>query len=143
MYSVTQKTANGLVALNISGKMSAREYMEICSLLREAVEQHEHVDLLWELDGFYGWNLFVLWKAANVATASSIDLRRVAVVGERHWHSRTRPLVRAFHGETRYFELSQRTPALRWLRTGHVTPRAGGRIIGRVRRFDKPSRSGR
>ena len=137
MFSVTDETLKHFVALKISGKLSTREYANICTVLQEAARQHEHVDLLWQFEDFRGWNLFVLWKAAIVATRDEINLRRVAVVGERKWHSWTRPLVRGFHGDTRYFEPRQRLPALRWVRTGQWNPGTGGRVIGRVRRFDR------
>lgn len=136
MYSLERETAEGVIALKISGRLSKREYVGICALLREAIGRHEHVDLLWELVDFRGWKLFAFWEAAKVATAGEINLRRVAVVGDKQWHSWTRPLVRGFHADTRYFAGTERAPALRWLLYGG--PTTAGRKIGRVRAFDKP-----
>ena len=136
MYSLDRETAEGLVILKISGALSKREYADICILLREATGRHEQVDLMWELVDFRGWKLFTLWEAVKVATAGEINLRRVAVVGEWAWHSRTRALVRGFHAETRFFVTAERALAVRWLLYGR--PTTAGRQIGRVRAFDRP-----
>lgn len=136
MYSLQRETAEGVVVLKISGKLSKRDYLGICTLLREALSRHDHVDLMWELAHFRGWKIFAFWEAAKVAVAGQINLRRVAVVGDENWHSRTRPLVRGFHADTRYFAVTERAAALRWLLYG--APTKTGRKIGRVRAFDKP-----
>jgi len=136
MYSLARETAEGVVVLKISGKLSKRDYLGICTLLREATSRHDHVDLLWELVNFRGWKIFAFWEAAKLAVAGAINLRRVAVVGDKSWHSRTRPLVRGFHADTRYFAETERAAALRWLLYGG--PTTAGRKIGYVRVFDKP-----
>lgn len=136
MYSLARETAEGVLVLKISGKLSKRDYLGICTVLREALGRHNHVDLMWELVHFRGWKLFAFWEAAKLAVGGDINLRRVAVVGDRNWHSRTRPLVRAFHADTRYFDGTERAAALRWLLYGG--PTTAGRKIGSVRAVDRP-----
>lgn len=116
MYSVTPDTPGRLVRLTISGRVSGREYEEICSLLSEAIGTRRVVDLLCELDeSFRGITLPVLWRAARVAVANETNLRRVAVIGGKKSYKWARALVRGFHAETRYFEQTHRSQAMRWL----------------------------
>lgn len=115
MYSVTSAMGAKLMTLTLSGKVSGREYTEIRRLLRQALENHQTVDLLCELDGFRGIGIAAMWRAARVATENDTNLRRVAVVGERERYKWARALVRAFHAETRYFQPTHRAQALRWL----------------------------
>lgn len=131
MYAVTWEATPGLMTMKLSGKVSGKEYAEICKAIRGAVEKNPPVDLLCELDGFRGIGLTAMWRAALTATENSTNLRRVAVVGEPTRYKWARVLVRGFHAETRYFDQAHRTRAIRWLekaaRHGASSP-AGGFI---------------
>jgi SpoIIAA-like len=118
MFSVTSAFGANLMILTLSGKVSGKEFSEICQLLRVALEKNKAVDLFCELEGFRGIGLTAMWRSALVATEKAIKLRRVAVVGERSRYKWARVLVRGFHAETRYFDPGHRTRALRWLEKG-------------------------
>jgi hypothetical protein len=116
MFSQTKRTNEGLVEITLSGRVSGREYREICELLIEATQKRTKVDLFCELEeSFRGITLPVLWRAAVVGPEGIIKLRRVAVVGARKAYKWARVMVRAFHAETRYFDRAHRTRAFRWL----------------------------
>lgn len=116
MFSQTARADDRVVEIKLSGRVSGRDYREICALLTEAISKRARVDLFCELDeSFRGISLPVLWRAAFVASEGVIKLRRIAVVGERKGYKWARVIVHAFHGETRYFDRAHRTRALRWL----------------------------
>ena len=121
MLSQISKAETNPVAINVSGRVSGREYREFCELLNEALQKRPKVDLFCELDeSFRGISLPVLWRAALASSEGVIKLRRIAVVGERKSYKWARVMVRAFHAETRYFDRAHRTRALRWLEKGSV-----------------------
>lgn len=121
MFSQIARANDKVVEIKLSGRVSGRDYREICALLTEAINKRARLDLFCELDeSFRGISLPVLWRAAFVASEGVIKLRRVAVVGERKGYKWARVMVRAFHGETRYFDRAHRTRALRWLEKGTV-----------------------
>lgn len=123
MYSQVPDSNLGLVRLRMSGRVSRHDYKEICALLSRSLEKQRTVDLLCELDAsFTRPSLLVLWEGAQVASASLIKLRRVAVVGEPRSYKWARVLVRGFHAETRYFDPAHRTRAVRWLQKGPTYP---------------------
>lgn len=115
MYSMTTARDANPITFTLSGKVSGREYVQMCGLLREALEKNRSVSLLCELNDFRGIGLMALWRAARVATENAINLRRVAVVGDRSGYKWARALVRSFHAETRYFQQTHRSQAVRWL----------------------------
>lgn len=117
------KTANGrVVEIKLSGRISGHEYGEVCALLEDAILKHKAVSLLCELDqSFRGITLPVMWRTALTAAEGLIKLRRVAVVGERKGYKWARVMVRAFHGDTRYFERAHCTRALHWLEHASVS----------------------
>ena len=120
-----------LMTLTFSGKVSGKEYTEMCKLLQEALNRNEAVDLLCELEGFRGIGLSVMWRAARVSAANSIKLRRVAVVGESAGYKWARVLVRGFHAETRYFARPHRTQCVRWVNASNpVRTDAGASFAG-------------
>src|SRR5581483_4725367 len=119
MYSQLSETKPNLVRLQISRKVTAREYKEICALISDKIAKQGAVDLLCELDpSFRRVSVGVVWKGAFVAAENAIKLRHVAVVGERRAYKSARVLVRGFHADTRYFDIGQRTRAARWLEKG-------------------------
>lgn len=119
--------------IKLSARLSGREFSEICELLEEAIRKRTKVDLFCELDeSFRGISLSVLCRAAVTSSEGIIKLRRVAVVGEKRSYKWARIVVRAFHGETRYFEPAHRTLALRWLK------KADGKIgLSRTRKLSR------
>jgi predicted N-acetyltransferase YhbS len=132
MYSLTQAPSDNIVRLKFSGKISGKEYREICVSLRRALDQNQNISLLCELDDFRGVGPVALWRAALVATENRTNFRRVAVVGERSSYKWARALVRGFHAETRYFDQAHRTRAIGWLvkPTEHGATASGIGILG-------------
>jgi hypothetical protein len=126
MFSQTKRIDERVVEIKLSGRVSGREYHEICELLSEAVQKRARVDLFCELDeSFRGISLPVLWRAAVASSERLIKLRRIAVVGARKSYKWARVMVRAFHAETRYFDRAHRTRAFRWLEKGTVNVESG------------------
>ena len=131
MISVTSAMGAKLMTLTLSGKVSGKEYTEICKVLEKALSRNQTVDFLCELEGFRGIGLSVMWRAARVSSANSIKLRRVAVVGQSAGYKWARILVRGFHAETRYFDPGNRTHAVRWLNASNpVRTDAGTSLAG-------------
>jgi hypothetical protein len=133
MFSQAKRTDEGFVEIKLSGRVSGREYQEICDLLSEAIQKRPKVDLFCELDeSFRGISLPVLWRAAVAASEGTIKLRRVAVVGARKSYKWARVMLRAFHAETRYFDRAHRTRAFRWLEkaTVNVDPGPERTLLG-------------
>ena len=119
MYSQLPEPKSSLIRLQISGKVSAREYKEICALISQRIAKQGVVDLLCQLHpSFRRVSVGAFWKSAFVAAENAIRLRHIAVVGERQAYKWARVLVRGFHADTRYFDIGQRTRAARWLEKG-------------------------
>ena len=119
MYSQLPATKSSLIRLQISGKVSAHEYKQICALIRQRIAKQGVVDLLCELDpSFRRVSVGAFWKSALVAAENAIRLRHIAVVGEWRAFKWARVLVRSFHADTRYFDIGQRTRAAYWLEKG-------------------------
>lgn len=150
MYSEIPDANPTVVRLRISGKVTERDYKQICRLLRQRLEQTRTVDLLCELDeSFTRVSLPVLWQSALVASSKEIQLQRIAVIGVRAGYKWARALVRSFHAETRYFDPAHRTRALRWLEKGPAYPDAqrpqkfAGDANYRIQRNGRSSRAGK
>ena len=149
MYVLTPISSGRVVKLTLFRKISAREYAEICSRLQEAIQTWHFVDLFCELDAsFQGITWPVLWKAARVASANAINLRRVAVVGDSKGYKWARVIVRSFHADTQYFAQVHCTRARAWLErgAGDFAPHTDQKLAGDAGYRDKPgapSRGGR
>ena len=149
MYVLTPISSGRVVKLTLFRKVSAREYAEICSRLQEAIQTWHFVDLFYELDAsFQGITWPVLWKAARVASANTINLRRVAVVGDSKGYKWARVVVRGFHAETEYFAPVHRTRARTWVEGGggDFAPQTEQKLAGGAGYYFRkgaPTRTGR
>lgn len=144
MYTLSAKSSGRVVQLTLLRKLSAREYAEICSRLRETIQTWNFVDLLCEIDAPFRGTWPVLWKAALVASGNEVNLRRVAVVGDSKHYKWARVIVRGFHAETQYFPTVHRTRARTWLEKGAAdfAPKSEQKLAGdagyRVKQGDPP-----
>ncbi|MFT5721253.1 MAG: hypothetical protein ACI9W6_001566 [Motiliproteus sp.] len=100
-----------------SGLLTDNDYKNfLIPQVREAMEAHPSIRLLFQLEGFRGWELQAAWDDLVFGLEINPRVERLAVIGEQQWERWMAKLATPFtHGEVRYFEPSQISQAWQWL----------------------------
>lgn len=105
-----------LFAVMLADSLSGEDYNRIVPPMEAKIAQHGKINLYWEMVDFDGWQPEGLWKDLKFDVKHINSFHKVAMVGEKKWQDWLTQLTKPFTpAEVRYFDLSQREEAMRWV----------------------------
>ena len=126
MFDILDETQDDVVAIRV-GHGTKRGYKELYSLLAETTERYGAVNVYEEVpDRTAATFLSHLHSVIpDLRYGSDFTIHRYAATGDTRWAKLlfdwwqiVRPIWPVAPDTMRYFDLTERTAALRWLRTG-------------------------
>lgn len=116
MFRELTESTPAVAAFVMSGTLTKEDYDQIVPLLESRIKAHGEISLYWEMEDFKGWTPSALWADTKFDVSHHDDFKRIALVGEKTWHSWMEPLMKPFtSAEVRYFDQGERETALRWV----------------------------
>lgn len=117
MYKILSESQGNLVALRISGKIEAEDFKTLTPFLEGRIRVFGKLRLYWEMRDFDGWTFDGFWADAGFDSKHKDDFIRIAMVGDKKWHEWMTKLMKPFtSAELKYFDLSESSEALEWVR---------------------------
>lgn len=116
MLEILKETEGDLVAVQVSGKLTERDFDRYRVLLREKMALYGEIRLYFEMRAFTGWKPGSFLENALFDLVHGRKFRKVAMVGEKDWQrwaAGLADLVKA--GRVRYFPWSEREFAKAWI----------------------------
>ncbi len=108
-----------LVAVRVSGTLSAADVEAYRRLLEPVMQQYGTARLYFEMVDFHGWTPGGFAGNALFDLTHGAAFGNVAMVGDQKWQDWIATLVDPVKkGEVRYFNLADRDAALQWLGYG-------------------------
>jgi hypothetical protein len=105
-----------LIAVRVSGTLTSADVAAFEHLLEPVMHRNDSVRLYFEMVDFRGWEPAGFVKHGLFDLTHGRQYSNVAMVGEKKWQDWITTLVDPVKkGKVRYFDLSQREEALRWL----------------------------
>ncbi len=119
-------TRDNLIAVRVSGTLTAQEIDYFKTLQREVIEQFGEVRLYFEMQDFTGWQADSFLENAFFDITHAHSYSKVAMVGEKSWQSWITKLVNVVkRGEVKYFDLDERMQAVQWVQQGSLRTMEG------------------
>ncbi len=119
-------TRDNLVAVRVSGTLTAQEMDYFKALQRKVIEQFGEVRLYFEMQDFDGWQADSFLENAFFDITHAHFYSKVAMVGEKSWQSWITKLVNVVkRGEVKYFDLDERMQAVQWVQQGSLRTMEG------------------
>ena len=117
MHTVLPQTTDDLVAIRVSGDLTAADYEALESLLRDRVRRYGRLRLLIHMDDFTGWDsLEALWGDVKFGAHHARHVERLAMVGDAAWERWATKLGGLFtSGTVRYFDAADLDAAWAWV----------------------------
>jgi len=106
------------IAVRASGKLSHEDYQDFLPKLETQIKELKKVSILFELDGFSGWDLEAAKDDFKFGMSHLDNIERFAVVGDKAWEHWMVAMVKPFmpSGTVRYFNHENLQEAWDWLR---------------------------
>jgi hypothetical protein len=105
-----------VLAVHVSGKLAKTDYEHFVPEFERLVREHGHVRVLFDMNGFHGWDAGALWEDTKFAIHHFADIERLAMVGETKWQHGMATFCKPFTKATiRYFDQSDAAKARTWL----------------------------
>ncbi len=117
MLMKLEQSGSNRLGFMASGLLTDNDYKNfLIPQVREVLQAHPSVRLLFLLEGFRGWELQAAWDELLFGLEINARVERVAVIGDQEWERWMAKLATPFsHGEVQYFDLNQVTQAWEWL----------------------------
>jgi len=111
-------SSNGkLVTVQVSGKLTQQDYDELIPSWKAAIARHGKMRLLFVMHDFDGWEPQAAWDDLRFDLNHQSQMERVAMVGEKKWqHWLTKIASWFVDADVRYFDISQRVEAEKWVK---------------------------
>ena len=82
--AIELKEEDGLLVVNVSGKLAAADYERFVPEFDRLVQKHGKLRLLFDMTGFHGWETAALWADIKFDAKHFADIERLAMVGEKN-----------------------------------------------------------
>ncbi|MCB0806038.1 MAG: STAS/SEC14 domain-containing protein [Bacteroidales bacterium] len=116
MFQILSFTKEDIVALRVSGKVSAEDYKKVQPLLQKTVKDFGEIDLYIEMDHVEGIKPAAMWEDFKTYFSYVNRIRAVAVVGEDNWSKTLSGLIKPFiKGPVKYFTADDSLKAKKWI----------------------------
>lgn len=100
-----------------SGCLTDNDYQNfLIPEVEKALETHDTIRLLFQLEDFSGWDNKALWHDLTFGLKINLRVDKIALVGDKEWEAWVAKIVKILsHGETNYFPLDDQKAAWEWL----------------------------
>ena len=116
MIEFLAEPVRDVVLLRSSGKLTDEDYAELIPRLENLIAEEGRICLYVEIHDFHGWEPHAAWEDFKFGLKHGHDLKRLALVGDKQWEAWMAKIARPFtRGEVRYFDITERDEALRWI----------------------------
>ncbi len=116
MFEVIPVNAEHILAFKATGKLTEEDYRRFEPLAEQMIKQQGHISLLIELSDFEGWEKDSSWEARKFGREHELEIDRIAIVGDKAWHSTMVGLSNLFLSiEIRFFPRDEIDDAWSWL----------------------------
>ena len=119
MIEILPGTANDLVGIKVSGKLTDKEYKEVLiPSLDAAIKANGKVRLLCHMDqGFKGWEWAAAWDDLTFWLKHKNDFSKLAVIGATKWiEVSTKLSAHIMAGEVKFFPEGESQNAWEWIK---------------------------
>jgi hypothetical protein len=120
MLTCSDTRAGSVLAVKATGELSVADWQAFIARLEPVVRDHSSARILFELQGFEGWDPASAWDDLTFSLRFRDCVRRFAVVGEPKDRKWMRRLGEAF-ANARLFTPGQREAAWLWVAEGAVS----------------------
>lgn len=116
MIQILEGTRPNVVSTKAMGKLSSEDYDRLLPVLRKKLDQNDKIRWYFEMDKFEGWEPEAAWKDMQFDVKNAGNLEKVAMVGAKKWEEWLTQVMKPFtSAEIKYFEVSQKQDALKWI----------------------------
>ncbi len=116
MYQYLNEHAGDLIAIRVTGKLDQNDYESLIPEFESKIRQYGKISLYWEMEDFEGWQPKGLLEDLKFDAKHADDYKKIAMVGDKRWEEWMTSLMKPFSSaEIKYFDLSGREQALRWV----------------------------
>ncbi|HLR31095.1 MAG TPA: STAS/SEC14 domain-containing protein [Fodinibius sp.] len=121
MIIVNNDFENGILALNVKGKLTKDALNDFVPILKKHIEETGDPHLMMILEDFQGWeDAATFWKDINLDAEYVGCFDRIAIVGEKKWQQwSTRLMDPLFNEEIKYFSIGNADNAWNWIEKYH------------------------
>lgn len=120
MIEIGHLPANKLVTINVSGKLTTRDYDKAIPELEQAIAAAQGaLNAVIVLDDLRGWDIGALWKDLAFDVRHYDDFRRIAIVGQTDAEKAGASISSALTGaEVEFFVFDEIDDAREWAIAG-------------------------
>ena len=128
MIEIRSDVPHGTVLVEMSGKLSKRDYAQFIPALERMIAAHGKIRVLLQLRDFHGWTAGALWEDVKFDVKHFNDIDRLAIVGDRKWEAGMAMFCKPFTtAEVRYFDMRDAAAARQWIEAGAGSAHAAAR----------------
>jgi hypothetical protein len=116
--AMTFSELNGgkVLELEVTGKLTDEDYRRWVPEFERLAESHGKIRLLFEMNGFHGWEARAAWDDLKFGVRHFNDIERLAMVGDKRWQHWMAGLCKVLTtGKVRYFDRSEAGRARAWI----------------------------
>ena len=111
-----EENGGKVLVVHVDGKLATTDYAHFVPEFERLVRQHGKLRVLFDMDGFHGWEAGALWADIKFDMKHFADIERLAMVGEAKWQHGMATFCKPFTKATiRYFDHPQAAEAGKWL----------------------------
>jgi hypothetical protein len=105
-----------ILIVHASGKLATADYEHFVPEFDRLLRQHGKLRVLFDMNGFHGWEAGALWADTKFALKHFGDIERLAMVGEKKWQHGMASFCKPFtKAAIQYFDQADVAEAQRWL----------------------------
>ncbi|MEX0619070.1 MAG: STAS/SEC14 domain-containing protein [Pseudohongiellaceae bacterium] len=120
MIELLPLTRDNFIHAKASGKLTNEDYDDVISLAEEKIKKYGKTRWLIEIQDFRGWEIKAAIEDIRFDLKHFNDIEKLAIVGNRDWQRWAANLSEVFTGgEVRFFDITERTNALLWMRNSN------------------------
>ena len=116
MFEILDDTENGIVRVACVGEIQPTDYEVLDPILQKMIEARQPIRLLLDWTRFLGWSQESESQKFWFRIRHRGEMDRIAVVGERKWHSAVTEVDTIVDAEVRLYDTRSEDEAVRWLR---------------------------
>lgn len=116
MVNLKEKNGGKVLEVQVSNKLSARDYKIFVPEFERLVTQHGKISVLFEMIDFHGWEAGALWDDIKFDMKHFSDIERLAMVGDKKWEKGMSAFCHPFtSANIHYFDREAIDHARTWL----------------------------
>ncbi len=116
MVHLTEKNGGKILEVQVSNKLTARDYEFFVPEFERRVKSHGKISVLFDMVNFRGWEAGALWDDIKFDVKHFSDIDRLAMVGDKKWEKGMSAFCEPFtSAKIQYFDRKDFDQARAWL----------------------------